>query len=85
VFGDSYSQLERLGDADGSVVLNVLDAYGWIVPAVLMTILLLGVVILIAWALEELPFELPVFEGIGGIFKWSRAHLGPAKDHTSEG
>jgi len=84
VFGDSYSQLEKLGDADGSVFFNILDAYGWIVPAVLMSILLFGVVILIAWAIEDLPVEFPFFEGVGGIFKWSRAHLGPTKDPTSE-
>jgi hypothetical protein len=23
--------------------------------------------------MEDLPFELPVFEGVGGIFKWMRS------------
>ena len=39
------------------------------VPALLLTILLLGVLVLIACAMEDLPIDVEIFDGIGGIFK----------------
>jgi hypothetical protein len=75
---DWSSQLERLWDAMATAVLNVYDAYGWVIPAVLLSLLLLlllvGVIGLIASAVGELPLDadVPVFEGFGGIFRWTR-------------
>jgi hypothetical protein len=39
----------------------------------LLTVLFLGVIVLLCWLVEDLPFELPVFESVGGIFKWMRS------------
>lgn len=69
---DEKSLLEGLWDAFTSGVINVYDGYGWIIPALLLTILLLGVLVLIAYAVEDLPIDVEIFDGIGGIFKWTR-------------
>jgi hypothetical protein len=53
-------------------VLNALDAFGWIIPALALTVLLLGAIALVAWCLEDLPFEPEIFDAIGGIFRWTR-------------
>jgi len=37
-----------------------------------VTLLYLCLIALFCWWLEDLPFELSVFEGVGGIFKWMR-------------
>ena len=67
------SLFEGLWDTCSSAVFNVYDGYGWIFPALLLTALLVGVLILIAYATEELPIDGELFNGIGGIFKWTRA------------
>ena len=66
------SHLESLWDSISSTVLNAWDGFGWIIPAVVLTILLLGAILLVAWWLEDIPFEPEVFNGIDGIFKWTR-------------
>jgi hypothetical protein len=66
------SQLEGLWDAAATVVFNVYDAYGWVIPAVLLSLLLLGVLVLLAWALEDLPVDAEILQGFGGIFRWTR-------------
>jgi hypothetical protein len=70
---DSDSGFEAMWNAAVSAILNAFDAYGWIVPATLLAVLFLGVFLLLCWWMEDLPFELPVFEGVGGIFKWMRS------------
>jgi len=55
-----------------TAVFNVYDAYGWVILAVLLSVLLLGVLALPAWALEDLPVDAEVFQGFGGIFRWTR-------------
>jgi len=72
---DGSSQLVAMWDASVAAITNTLDAYGWIVPAILTTLLYLGLIALFCWLVEDLPVELPVFEGVGGIFKWMRASL----------
>jgi hypothetical protein len=67
------SRIETLWNAAASAVTNVFDLYGWIVPATLLAILFLGVIVLLCWAMDDLPFELPVFESVRGIFKWMRS------------
>jgi len=82
---DWSSQLERLWDAMATAVLNVYDAYGWVIPAVLLSLLLLvllvGVIGLLAWALaavgvDDLPVDADVFSGLAGmfrgVFRWTR-------------
>ena len=68
--GNSF--LESLSDASASALFNVYDAYGWVIPAVLLSLLLLGALALLAWALEDLPLDAELFQGFGGIFRWSR-------------
>jgi hypothetical protein len=70
---DSDSGFGALGNAAVSAVMNAFDTYGWIVPATLLTVLFLGVIVLLCWLIEDLPFELPAFESVGGIFKWMRS------------
>lgn len=55
-----------------SAVFNVYASYGWILPALVLTIFLLGVLLLIAYAAEDLPIDGEIFDGIGSIFKWTR-------------
>ena len=69
---DGSSQLVAMWDASVAAITNTLDAYGWIVPAILTTLLYLGLIALFCWLVEDLPVELPVFEGVGAIFKWMR-------------
>jgi hypothetical protein len=70
---DSNSGFEALWNSTSSAVFNVFDTYGWVVPATLLAVLFLLAIGLLCWWMEELPFELPVFEGVGGIFKWMRS------------
>ena len=82
---DWSSQVEGLWDAMATAVLNVYDAYGWVIPAVLLSLLLLvllvGVIGLLAWALaavgvDDLPVDADVFSGLAGmfrgVFRWTR-------------
>ena len=73
VAADGNSQLERLWDAAAAGLCNIYDAYGWGVPAVLLSMVFLGLRALLAWALEDLPVDLEVFQGFGGIFRWMRS------------
>ena len=69
---DDGSQLESLWDSCAAFVLNAYDAYGWMVPALLLTLLFFTVLALICWALEGIELDLPVFEGPVAIFGWCR-------------
>jgi len=81
---DGNSFLESSSDATATLVSSAIDNFGWIVPALFLTVLLLGVVVLFAWLADDLPFDLEIFQGIGGIFKWARAQWGPAQDRRSQ-
>ncbi|MFZ1086207.1 MAG: hypothetical protein WAN35_14680 [Terracidiphilus sp.] len=63
-------RVNELWDSAASVIFNVYDAYGWIVPAVFLSLLFLLVIGFIAWAAEDLPVE--CLEGFGGIWRWVR-------------
>jgi len=69
---DGNSGLEALWDTAASAVLNVYVAYGWVIPALLLSLLLLGVLALLAWALDDLPVDAEALQGFGGIFRWTR-------------
>ena len=69
---DEKSLLEGLWDTFSSAVFNTYDGDGWILPALLLTILFLGILVLIACAMEDLPIDLEIFDGVGGIFRWTR-------------
>ena len=79
---DWSSQLEGLWDAMAAAVLNVYDAYGWVIPAVLLSVLFLGLLVFVAWLAEDLPFDLEVFQGFGGIFKWARTSWGDGRGES---
>jgi hypothetical protein len=68
---DGNSQLDALRDAAASAILNAYDAYGWIVPALLLSVLFLGMLGLFVWWFEDLPFEF--LDGCGGILRWTRS------------
>jgi len=72
VSADEKSLFAGLWDALSSAVINAYDAYGWILPALFLTVLLLAILVVIAWAAEDLPFEIEIFDSVGGIFKWAR-------------
>jgi hypothetical protein len=80
VSADGGSQLEGIWDAFASAVFNLIDSYGWILPAVALSILFLGLIVLVAWCLEDLPFEPEIFDGIGGIFRWTRKWWKDSRD-----
>jgi hypothetical protein len=69
---EGNGQFESLWDASGTWLFNVVDAYGWVLPATLLTLLFLGAVVLLCWWLEDLPFDLPVLEGPFQIFQTQR-------------
>ncbi len=69
---DEKSLFDGVWDTFSSAVFNAWDGYGWILPALLLTLLLLGVLVLIAWAMEDFPIDVDIFDGIGGIFRWTR-------------
>jgi hypothetical protein len=69
---DSGTPLNGLWDSLSTAVVNAMDPLGWILPALILTLLFLGAVALVAWWLEDLPVELEIFQAIGGIFKWTR-------------
>jgi hypothetical protein len=72
VSADRKSVLEALWETFSSAVSTAYDVYGWIVPALLLAFLFLGVIGLIACAVEDAPFDIEVFQGDGGIFRWTR-------------
>jgi amino acid transporter len=49
---------------------NLIDGYGWILPALMLSALLLVLIGLFAYWFEDLPLE--AFEGFGGIYRWTR-------------
>jgi len=72
VSADEKSLFDGLWDTLSSAVFNAYDAYGWIIPALLLTILLFAIVVLIAYAMEDIPIDVEIFHGVGAIFKWTR-------------
>lgn len=72
---DGKYQLEGLDTALGSAISNAVDSLAWVVPAVLLSVLLLGFLILIGSLIDDFPlFELP--ECFCGIFRSARASWG---------
>jgi hypothetical protein len=76
---DGNSYFENLWNTATCTFCNVIDAYGWIVPALFLTVLLIGVIALFAWIAEDIPFDLEIFQSVGGIFKWARSQWGREK------
>ncbi|HWE85826.1 MAG TPA: hypothetical protein VG267_12850 [Terracidiphilus sp.] len=69
---DSNSQLESLWDTCAGTLINTWDVYGWLIPALLLTILFFAVIAFVCWALEDVDFDLPIFEGPRCIFRWCK-------------
>ena len=69
---DGNTQLDRLMDTVASSISYTYDAYGWILPALLLTVLLFAVMALFCWMLEDVPLELEVFTAPHSIFTWVR-------------
>jgi len=61
------------------MLCNVIDAYGWILPALILTALVLGVIALIGCLVDDIHVDLDLFGGVSDIFKWARAKWGPEK------
>jgi hypothetical protein len=70
--GDANSQLDGLWDTCAAAILNTWDAYSWVVPALLLTLLFFGAIALICFALQDLDFDAPLIEAPVAIFRWSR-------------
>ena len=66
------SQLEGLRDAAASAIFSAFDTYGWVIPAALLVVLLLGACILISVWTDGLEIDFPIFESAGGIFRSTR-------------
>jgi hypothetical protein len=73
VSGDGNSQVDGLKDAVASTVFNAVDAYGWVVPATLLTVLFIAALTLLCWVMDDLPLDLPVISGPRSIFREMRA------------
>jgi hypothetical protein len=69
---DANSQLEGIWDACATGILNAWDACGWLIPALLLTLLLFAVFALICFACEGIEFDEGLIEGPVAIFRWSR-------------
>ena len=63
-------QLNNLLDSVSTAIFSAYDAYGWIAPALLLTILFLALMALFALSFDDLPMEF--LEGIPRIFLWTR-------------
>jgi hypothetical protein len=89
VSSDGGPQLERLWDTAASTVFNVYDAYGWIVPALLLSLLFLGLLVLLLSLLaplaEGLEIEPEFLQGFGGIFRWTRESWQSQGDRSQRG
>jgi hypothetical protein len=70
--GDANSQLDGLWDTCAAAILNTWDAYSWVLPALLLTLLFFGVIALICFALQDLDFDTSLIEAPVAIFRWSR-------------
>jgi hypothetical protein len=65
---DGNSQFESLWDTCAATLINTWDIYGWVVPALLLTILFFAAIAQFCWALEDISSELPVCRGPKWIF-----------------
>jgi hypothetical protein len=72
VSSDGGSQLAWLWDAAVTGVLDVYNAWGWILPAILLTLLFCVVVVILCWILEDLPPEMEIVRTPFAIFRWTR-------------
>jgi hypothetical protein len=70
--GDANSQFDGLWDTCAAAILNAWDAYSWVLPALLLTLLFFGVFALICFALEDLDLDASLIEAPVAIFRWSR-------------
>jgi hypothetical protein len=80
--GESSSQLDGLVDFVTPAIFNAYDAYGWLIPAVLLTVVFFGLFFLACYLFEEIPMDFPIFRGPRFIFSWSREHWGKSRPPT---
>lgn len=69
--GESRSLIGGLLDSATSVVFSAYEAYGWIVPATVVTVLFFAVFVFLCWLLEDIPLEFDVFTAPRSIFNWT--------------
>jgi hypothetical protein len=69
---DGNSQLVPIWDAAVAAITNTFDAYGWIVPAVLLSVLFIALLGLVGYIMEDIPVDADVFNVFPAIFKWMR-------------
>jgi hypothetical protein len=75
---DGGSQFESLWDGCAAALFNVYDGYGWIVPALLLTLLFFLALALLCWWAEDVFVE-PMFQGPSAIFRWCRHRWKPQR------
>jgi len=51
-------------------VFYVYDAFGWVAATLVISLLFLGLIALVAWVMDDIPFEL--LGCFRGIFRWTR-------------
>jgi hypothetical protein len=69
---DGNSQLDRLMDTLASSIWYTYDAYGWIVPAIFLTLLFFAAVVLLCWLADVIPLEGEILTAPHSIFNCMR-------------
>ena len=64
-------RLNSLFDSVSTAIFGAYDAYGWVLPALLLTILVFGLIALFALSFDDLPVEF--LEAVPRVFLWTRA------------
>jgi hypothetical protein len=70
---DGNCPLEGLDSTLGSAISNAVDSFAWVVPAVFLSVLLLGFIALIGSLVGDFPLEFDLPECFCGIFRYARA------------
>lgn len=61
-----------VGETIAGALLNIYDAYAWIVPALFLTLVFIAALVAFCWWVEDVPLDVPVVRIVRGIFRWSR-------------
>lgn len=69
---DGNSQIESLWSACAGTIAQQWDAYGWVVPALLLTLVFFAAIGWLCWALEDLPVDVPLVKVPKWIFRRMR-------------
>jgi hypothetical protein len=69
---EGSSQLDNRLDSLGTWFFNVLDGYGWYVPALLLTFLFFAALALFCYMIEDVPLEPDILCAPKAIFSWTK-------------